>query len=227
MADTSRLDYLEIQHLKIQSQEKTILDIPKASIPIETITAIIGPNGSGKTTLLKAIAGLIKPDQGSILSPFSSTFMVIHQASVFKMSVFNNLSLLRDVHPQIDKTKVEEAIEKFDLSDLKEQSATLLSSGERQRLALTRAYLMQAKFVLLDEPTASIDPNATQMIEKNIKEMAKEGIKFLLVSHDLRQIKTMSQHIVLMQNQMIQEVILTQEFLKSPHHFVNPNYIQW
>ena len=221
------LTSIGIRDLLLKADQKCILDIPSANLPIERITVVLGANGAGKTSLLKAIAGLIEVPLGSIELPFESTLMVLNQSTVLKMSVRKNLMLLQDASRFVNAALVQDAMQKFHLIELSEAPATHLSSGERQRLALARAYLMDAQLVLLDEPTASLDPNTTRLIERYILDMTQDGTKFLMVSHDLMQIQRLSEHTVFLQGGRIQSMLPTAQFFDSPEDVQINDFIRY
>ncbi|SMC51282.1 tungstate transport system ATP-binding protein [Polynucleobacter kasalickyi] len=200
---------IHLSNIDLRSDHKSILKIDQAAIPIETITCIVGSNGSGKTSLLKSIAGLNKITKGSIEFPAITTCMVHNQSTVLKMSVKQNLMLLRDVDQTIQASFVDDVMAKFQLIELSKSPAPLLSTGEKQRLALARAYLLNAQLILLDEPTSSLDNASKKLIENFIIEMTKEGTKFLIVSHDLPQVQRLSEHVVQLENGQIRCVQAT------------------
>jgi tungstate transport system ATP-binding protein len=198
--------HIHIQNLLLSNAGKSILHIPTAKIPIDTITCIVGPNGSGKTSLLKAITGLIKVSKETISIPNLNTCMVLQGSTVLKMSVKNNLLLLRDAKKSLKESDIINALKKFELLGHSNFPATHLSSGEKQRLALARAYLLGADLILLDEPTSSLDPTSCQLIESYIVQMSTEGKRFLIVSHDFAQVERLSQHIVFIANNRLQKI---------------------
>jgi tungstate transport system ATP-binding protein len=203
---------IQLSNIDLQNEHNSILKIAQATIPIETITCIVGPNGSGKTSLLKSIAGLKKIAKGRIDFPAISTCMVHNQSTVLKMSVKDNLMLLKDVNRSIQSDLVDQAMMKFQLIALSKSPAPLLSTGEKQRLALARAYLLNAQLILLDEPTSSLDNEAKKLIENFIVEMSREGTKFLIVSHDLPQVQRLSEYVVQLENNQIQSIQTTQQY---------------
>jgi len=204
--------FIHIRELDLRSNKKSILRIDQAAIPIEKITCIVGENGSGKTSLLNAVAGLDKFSKACIDLPKLSTCMVHNQSTVLKMSVKENLTLLKDVDKTITPTFVDQVLRKFQLLQFSKSPAPLLSTGEKQRLALARAYLLNAQLILLDEPTSSLDANSRDLIESFIIEMTKEGTKFLIVSHDMNQVQRLSEHVVFLEKNQIHSIKTTREY---------------
>lgn len=165
-----------------------------------TITSVLGPNGAGKTTLLKAIAGLL-PYEGGIevasqdlrrlhrsdrvrllayvpqVSLLTSPFRVDH---VVRQARY---SLRGDRHNHL--TAVEHAMQVVDVAHLRKRSFTQLSGGERRRVLLARALATEAKLILLDEPTASLDIRHALSFHELLRELAASGYCILTVLHRL------------------------------------------
>jgi tungstate transport system ATP-binding protein len=207
--------FIHIRDLDLGNNKKSILRIDQADIPIERITCIVGENGSGKTSLLNAVAGLDKTAKACIALPKLSTCMVHNQSTVLKMTVKENLTLLKDVDKTITPNFVEEVLRKFQLIQFSKSPAPLLSTGEKQRLALARAYLLNAQLILLDEPTSSLDANSRDLIESFIVEMTEEGTKFLIVSHDMNQVKRLSEHVVFLEKNQIKLITTTSDYFSN------------
>ena len=214
-----------LENIHLTEQARPILHIDKATLPCDRITAVIGPNGAGKTTLLKLIAGLITDPAFTINTSSKNISMVLHQTPFIKMSVWGNLLLLKDAIPSLSDDQMNDAMNVFSLTHLKNQPATLLSAGEKQRLAIARAYLMHPELMILDEPTASLDPNSTLFIESKITELAHSGMRFILASHDFAQVKRISDHIIFIKNGQIIEASPTKAFFESPSSEVSQEFI--
>jgi len=218
---------LVLNHIQVLNNERHILDIANQNIQCHSITGVIGANGSGKTTLLKVIAGLIQDPQFNLSIPYDDVVMVLHQTPMIKMSVYHHLQLLKDVYPDLKNDQINQVIEEYHLHHLRDQPATKLSAGEKQRLALARAHLMGAKLWLLDEPTASLDPSSTQLIESKIVELTKQGIHFIVASHDLAQVKRLCDQVVYMDQGKIQEHRPTNLFFQNPQTLLAQEFIKF
>jgi len=214
-----------LENIHLTEQGRPILQIDKVTLPCDRITAVIGPNGAGKTTLLKVIAGLINNPAFATNTASKNISMVLHQTPFIKMSVWGNLLLLKDAIPSLSDDQMNDAMNVFSLTHLKNQPATLLSAGEKQRLAIARAYLMHPELMILDEPTASLDPNSTLFIESKITELAHSGMRFILASHDFAQVKRISDHIIFIKNGQIIEASPTKAFFESPSSEVSQEFI--
>ena len=158
--------WVELNQVFVQDEEKIILDIPYARIRFDQMTALIGPNGAGKTTLLKLLHGLIEPNSGSIRfsHPALRKALVLHHTAMIKASARTNLALVQDSDRSISNQAVEQALKQAGLAHLADLPAQKLSAGERQKLCLARALLQSPNLVLLDEPTANLDPNTTCLL---------------------------------------------------------------
>ncbi|MEI7531077.1 MAG: ATP-binding cassette domain-containing protein [Betaproteobacteria bacterium] len=207
-------------------RSELILRIPELSLSVHSVTAIIGPNGSGKTTLLKLIQGLLLPTAGKIYSEFKSTSMVLHDAHLIKMSVRDNLKMLKGRVKKLTHAQIEEALMDFGLMKIADRPATKISAGEKQRVFLARAQLLGADLVLLDEPTSSIDPSATDQSELLIKKMIINGTKFLIASHDLAQVKRLSEDIVFLSQGEVIETGKTRTFFQKPQTELGQRFIE-
>lgn len=187
------------------SYEKThILNNVSLSINHGEFVGIFGPNGGGKTTLLKLIMGFLKQDKGSISlfgkSPEEARSIVgyvpqstkvdrqfpITVEEVVQMGCLSKTSFLGTL-TQVYKKKALEALDRVGMADKKHDSFGKLSGGQAQRVLIARALAGDPKILLLDEPTASVDPQAEQDI-LSILSSLKGSITILMVTHDLQTI---------------------------------------
>ena len=161
---------------------------------------IHGDNGAGKTTLLKILAGLITPDQGvftlngieltwrQAFRQFRNDVVYLHQTPyLFDRSVEDNvaygLKFRKQNRAQVQK-KVETALEWAGLSDLAKRNARDLSGGEKQRVALTRARIIEPKLLLLDEPTTAMDKVSRRQTISLIGDLANSGNSVYIATHE-------------------------------------------
>jgi tungstate transport system ATP-binding protein len=219
--------FIELKDLTVKSNGRVILNIPYAIIPADRITACIGPNGAGKTTLLKLLDGLIKPDTGTVSYSFANrTSLVLHHTPMIKASTRTNISLVRDVDPSIVANDIDRVIEKVGLKELASSPAHKLSAGERQKLCLGRAILQKPNLVLLDEPTANLDPNATEQVEKIIREFNQYGSDVIFSSHQLAQVQRLAQYIIFIDQGEIKEKGPVGPFFENPQTSAAKHYLQ-
>jgi tungstate transport system ATP-binding protein len=159
--------------------------------------ALVGANGSGKTTLLRVLHGLLPcrgrrelHGAGSAAPPVVA--MLFQRPFLLRLSVRANVMLslwLRKV-PQAERAaRCTQALRRVGLAGLERRLATALSGGQQQRLALARAWALRPDLLLLDEPTASLDPSAKREVERLIAEIASEGTTVVMSTHNLGQVK--------------------------------------
>ena len=218
--------FIELKDITVISNGRTILNIPYAIIPADRITACIGPNGAGKTTLLKLLDGLIKPDTGTVSYSFTNkTALVLHHTPMIKASTRANLSLVKDADSAITSIEIDRVMEQVELKSLASSPAHKLSAGERQKLCLGRAILQKPNLVLLDEPTANLDPTATEQVENLIREFNQHGSDVIFSSHQLAQVQRLAQHIIFIDQGEIKEKGPVGPFFLNPQTSAAKRYL--
>ncbi|QKM65052.1 ABC transporter [Polynucleobacter tropicus] len=218
--------FIELNDITVARDGRIILNIPHALIPADRITACIGPNGAGKTTLLKVLAGLIQPDTGSIQFSFGGkTALVLHHTPMIKASVRANLGLVRDVDASITDQEIDIALKQVGLDKLAQNPAHKLSAGERQKLCLARAILQKPNLVLLDEPTANLDPNTTEQVEEMIRQFNRNGADLLFSSHQLAQVQRLAKYILFIDQGEIKEKGPVGPFFLNPQTTAAKRYL--
>ncbi|WKY45608.1 ABC transporter ATP-binding protein [Eubacteriaceae bacterium ES2] len=192
---------LRINQIKKTYGEKTVLAIEQEDLVFKNgqINGIIGPNGSGKSTLMRIIAGLTTASQGNIYYDDSPLTEDLHasltyasqQAFMLSKTVEENILYplkLRNYNKTDQQRIVEQQLKAFQLETIRQQNAKKLSGGEAQKTALARALSFNPKLLLLDEPTASIDPQSIQIIEAALlKRKADQSLNTLIITHNLNQ----------------------------------------
>jgi putative ABC transport system ATP-binding protein len=178
---------------------KEILDIAELQIPARKITCITGESGSGKTTLLKLLNGLISPDRGEIryserkvedwdpIRLRREVVMLSQSPVIFPGTVKENLLIGLEFaeKPPVLESELLQALDKVRLQKKLTENASLLSGGEKQRLALCRVLLLQPEVMLLDEPTSSLDDDTGELIMEQVVRYAREKSKtIVVVTHD-------------------------------------------
>jgi tungstate transport system ATP-binding protein len=220
--------FIELKDVIVMSDGRTILDIAHALIPTDRICACIGPNGAGKTTLLKLLDGLIKPNSGSITHPSGQikSSLVLHHTPMIKASARINLAMARDTDSSIDSAEVDKIMRQIELSHLANSPAHRLSAGERQKLCLGRAMLQKPSLVLLDEPTANLDPNATEQVEEIIRRFKIQGSDVIFTSHQLAQVQRLAEYVVFIDQGQIKEKGPVGPFFSNPHTQAAKRYLR-
>jgi lipopolysaccharide export system ATP-binding protein len=200
---TRQISVLKAEHLSKSYDSRKVVDDVSIYIDTGEIVGLFGPNGAGKTTTFYMIIGFIRPDAGDILLDLDHlaglpmflrarkgiTYLPQEPSIFKKMSVKDNLRAILEFH-ESDKTviehKIHEVLDAFRLEHLAENSADLLSGGERRRLEIARAMMIAPKFMLLDEPFSGIDPISISDLKKIVLGLKKRGIGILISDHNVR-----------------------------------------
>ena len=177
------------------------------------VLALIGPTGSGKTTLLRQIGLLDEPTRGRIvfdgvcltgasggelLQARRRMAMVFQKPVMFRGSVQANVSFGLKMLGRNDGERVRSALQAVGLSGYEERDAGTLSGGEMQRIALARALVLQPELLLLDEPTANLDPKSARSIDEIIQSLAGEKITVIMATHNMQQCRKLADRVAVL-----------------------------
>ena len=218
--------FIELRDITVKSNGRIILNIQHTIIPADRITACIGPNGAGKTTFLKLLDGLIKPDTGTVSYSFANkTALVLHHTPMIKASARANINMIKDVDSTITDEAITQVIERVGLDRLASSPAHKLSAGERQKLCLARAILQKPNLVLLDEPTANLDPNTTEQVEEMIRQFDAQNMDVIFSSHQLAQVQRLAQYIIFIDHGEIKEKGPVGPFFLNPQTQAAKRYL--
>lgn len=183
--------------------------IPALEVPTGTVLAVLGPSGAGKTTLLRVINGLVAPAGGTLelfgrpvgpagpdLATRRRMTLVFQVPVLFSASVRHNVAYglaVRGVRDGRIARRVERALALVGLPGLGDRPARQLSAGEAQRVALARALVTDPEILLLDEPTANLDPHSAAAIEALVRRVnAERGTTVVLVTHSPAQARRLA-----------------------------------
>ena len=225
---------LRLTDLTFAPNGKAVLEGIDLEVSGEGITIVLGPNGAGKTVLLRLLAGLLPARRGRIdwagaTQPEGRLAMVFQQPMVLRLSVYANVAFALRPQGLPDaevRRRTGAVLARVGLAERADDSARLLSGGERQRLALARAWVMQPRLLLLDEPTASLDPGATEAVERIIREIRTEGAKILMTTHNLGQATRLADDIVFLAEGRMQEHVPANTFFARPQSPAARAYLQ-
>jgi tungstate transport system ATP-binding protein len=186
-------------------------------------TILLGPNGAGKSTLLKLLMGLVAPTEGNLEARRVLGGRLPRMAFVFQRPVMlkrsaaaNVAYALRAAGRSTSGNAIRDLLDRVALDHLRDRPARRLSAGEQQRLALARALAREPDLLLLDEPTASLDPTATKAVEDIVANVAREGVKVVIATHDMGQARRLGGDVVLVVGGRIAERSATEDFFKRP-----------
>lgn len=182
--------------------------------------ALIGANGSGKSTLLRVLHGLVPHAAGIFVSgvPRRAQAMLFQRPHMLRARVRTNVALalwLRGVPWANAQREALAALGRVGLLSLAERNARTLSGGQQQRMALARAWALRPEVLLLDEPTASLDPTAKREVEALIADAAK-GRTLVFASHNLGQVKRLATRVVYMEHGRVLADLPVREFFSGP-----------
>lgn len=219
---------LSLRGIVFRPADRTILDHVDFDWNDAGICALIGPNGAGKTVLLRMIHGLIAPHAGELRFEgrsrpegdlaFAGQALVFQHSSMFRGSALENLLVVPGLAAgaRARRARALEMLGRVGLRELAQAPALKLSGGERQRLAIARAWLMRPRLLLLDEPTASLDPSATEHVEELIREIHASGCRVLLTSHNLGQVSRLADEVVFLHRGRLLERTPVADFFADP-----------
>ncbi|WP_346291488.1 ABC transporter ATP-binding protein [Sphaerothrix gracilis] len=194
------------------------------------VLAFLGPNGAGKTTTIKMIAGLIRPDSGSVriagLDPHQQARALKQVGAVlegnrnlyWKLTALENLDyfgVLRGLSSRLARQRGADLLDQFDLADKRHTPVQKLSRGMQQKLAIAVALIHQPRLLLLDEPTLGLDVEAGETVKALVRQIAQSGCAILLTTHQLDVAEELSDRVaVIRQGQIITEKP-TQELIRQ------------
>ncbi|MCK5539664.1 MAG: LPS export ABC transporter ATP-binding protein [Deltaproteobacteria bacterium] len=214
-------------------QRRRVVDRVSLALESGRVVGLLGPNGAGKTTTFYMVVGLIKPDSGSLLlNDHDLTGLTLPQrarlgisylpqeASIFrKLSVSDNLMAIiqtLELAPDEEENRLEAMLKRFGLEKIRDNRAYTVSGGERRRVEIARALVLEPKFILLDEPFAGIDPLAVNDIQQIITELKGQGIGVLISDHNVRETLGICDYAYIMDQGAILEEGEPQAVIASP-----------
>lgn len=197
---------LEAKGLCKSYKERKVVDTVNLTVRSGEIVGLLGPNGAGKTTSFYMVAGLVRPDEGTVnfcgrdvsglpmhLRARLGMGYLPQEESIFrKLTVEENLmSILetrKDLNRREQKAKADELLERFNITKLRKSQAIQLSGGEKRRLTIARALASNPKLLMLDEPFAGVDPIAVQDIQHIVASLREtDGLSILITDHNVRE----------------------------------------
>jgi len=222
-----------VRDLTHRYADRTILAIEALDVQPGEILALVGPSGAGKSTLLRLLALLERPSAGRVqmqlngraVSETTATMderrrvtMVFQRPVLLSRSVRANVAYSLRIRGQRDtRGAVERVLARVSLTHLADAPAHTLSGGELQRVALARALVVEPRVLLLDEPTANLDPANVRLIEGLIREQhAQYGTTIVLVTHNVFQAQRLATRVALILEGELIEVGATAAFFESP-----------
>lgn len=226
---------LEVKNINKSFNKKTVLKNICFEVNDGDRFAIIGPSGCGKSTCLRCLNMLEIPDSGEIVFKGKDILkeknnlneIRRHIGMVFQsFNLFDNLTVLENIILAPNKLKImsedksiKEAkglLKRFNLVDKINNYPKELSGGEKQRVAIIRTLIMKPDIILFDEPTSALDPEMVLEVEDVIKSIADDGMTMIIVSHEMKFIKNVSNKIIYMNNGEIIETGSVDDIFNNP-----------
>lgn len=219
---------LQADALRMEHGGRVLLSVDSLSVAKGEFVCVVGPNGAGKTLLLKALAGLNGATNSSIRwgasqpsrAGYCRLAMLLQQPVLLRRSVRANLEYalksLSGLGLRARRDKAQKTLAAAGMQHLSSNSARLLSGGEKQRLALLRALINEPEVLLLDEPTASLDPASTAWFEQQLLAVHQQGLSVVMVTHDLNQARRLASRVVLLHRGELVEDTAKTDFFNAP-----------
>lgn len=216
---------------------KTLIDGLSLELAPGARSVVMGPNGAGKSLFLRLVAGLLQPTAGRVTygGRAADDKTRRHIAVVFQRPVMLRRSVTANLKhalatygvPRGERARrIDELLALAGLQDLADRPARVLSGGEQQRLAMVRALGSEPALLLLDEATASLDPQATAAIEKLIGQAAAEGVKIVMVTHDRGQAQRLADEILFIHRGRLAERSDAATFFNRPTSAAAQAYLE-
>lgn len=234
--------FLEVHNIVKSFNHEHVVKALNFNLDAHKTLSILGKSGCGKTTMLKIIAGLVKPDSGTIslkdenitnARPEKRNVVYLYQEDLLfpHLNAFENIAfgLRLKKTPEIQiKEKVSHMIESLELNGQAGKMPTQLSGGQRQRVSFGRAIITNPSLLLLDEPFGSLDAGTRQRMQSLFKKLTQEfNITSLFVTHDLKEAVLMGDEIGFMRAGNLQVYKDKQDFINDPNTGVQEEIEYW
>ncbi len=203
---------IKFENIKKSFGKLEVLQNISLNLEMSQSVAILGPNGSGKTTLIKSLLGMVIPDAGQIIfdgknikNEFSYRSEIGYMPQIGNYPPNLKIAQLIDMMIDIRKGKKEgiiideEIIELFKLNEIYQKPMGTLSGGTKQKVSAALAFLFDPKVLILDEPTAGLDPLASELLKSKILKEKRKGKLIIITSHIMADLEELSTHVVYLQ----------------------------
>lgn len=228
---------LEIKHLKKTYQNTQVLNDISFTINKNDVVSIIGPSGSGKTTILRCLNLLTNSEGEMIFNDDKYDLSKITKKDIEKVRkktgfVFQNFNLFlnktalenvteglivaRKIKKEEAIKKAEEVLKKVGMLDRKDNYPSQLSGGQQQRVAIARALALDPEIIFFDEPTSALDPELINEVLEVIREIAKEGMTMVIVTHEMNFAKSVSNRVIFIDRGIIIEEGSPKDIYENP-----------
>lgn len=222
---------LECQNLCKSFGKKQILKDVSFEIDEGDILAFIGPNGSGKTTTIKLILGLQNIDKGKVtingfdiekdfVKSIEKVGAIVENPDTYMyLTGWQNLKLTANLYKDVSDEKIKEIVKLVELEERINDKVSKYSLGMRQRLGIARALINEPNVLILDEPTNGLDPEGIKDLRNLLKKLAKEGMGILISSHNLAELESFCNKVLIIDNGTIIETSEVKEFKNNGNKY--------
>ena len=222
---------LECQNLCKSFGKKQILKDVSFEIDEGDILAFIGPNGSGKTTTIKLILGLQNIDKGKVtingfdiekdfVKSIEKVGAIVENPDTYMyLTGWQNLKLTANLYKDITDEKIKEIVKLVELEERINDKVSKYSLGMRQRLGIARALINEPNVLILDEPTNGLDPEGIKDLRNLLKKLAKEGLGILISSHNLAELESFCNKVLIIDNGTIIETSEVKELKNNGNKY--------
>lgn len=201
---------IRIENISKRFRKLQVLDNINATFTSGEVISLIGPNGSGKTTLIKSILGMVRPDNGKIIvdgTPINGDPLYREKIGYMpqigrypdNMRIGQLFKMLRNIRNVPESKTDNDLITRFELEKIAEKPMRTLSGGTRQKVSAAIAFLFNPPVLILDEPTAGLDPLSSETLKEKIIEEKKKNKLILITSHILSDLDEITTHIMYLQ----------------------------
>jgi tungstate transport system ATP-binding protein len=231
--DRHDLTPIQFVDVSVVLGQKLILDKINCKIKSNSITAVLGPNGAGKSIFLQTINGLVSIQSGRLT--FNSIqnnqeireqqAMVFQSPVLLRRTVMANMQFVSNLRNKKSNQLLKKLLDKVGLEGYEKKPARLLSGGEKQRLSMARALIVNPNLLLFDEPTANLDPYSLNLIEDLVLEENSIGKTVIFTTHDMSQAKRLATDVIFLNKGKVLEQTVSKTFFKSPKTLEAQKYI--
>ncbi|WP_291729216.1 ATP-binding cassette domain-containing protein [Leisingera sp. F5] len=209
----------------VRRRSKVLVGPVNLTLGGQGTSIVIGPNGAGKTTLLKMLHGIVRMNGGSLDWACPLDEAQKHQAFVFqtpvmmRRSVIDNIAYplrLTGIARKAARARAAEWAKRVGLGEILDRQATMLSGGERQKLALARALVREPQVLFLDEPCAALDGRATREIEEILAHASESGTRLVMSTHNMGQARRLADEVIFVLQGRIHEFSPAGDFFAGP-----------
>lgn len=223
---------LECQNLCKSFDKKQILKDVSFEIDEGDILAFIGPNGSGKTTTIKLILGLQKMNQGKVMingydiekdfvKAIEKVGAIVENPDTYMyLTGWQNLKMMASLYKKVTDEEIKKIVKLVDLDKRINDKVSKYSLGMRQRLGIARALINKPNILILDEPTNGLDPEGIKDLRNLLKKLASDGMGILISSHNLAELESFCNKVLIIDNGKIIETSNVSEFKSNGNKYV-------